>query len=274
MSEKNRGGGKAGTGKPGKGKPGGKQGGKGGSKRAARDQMLEKRAQQQRADQRRRITNIAIFVVVAIVAVGIIWFAASKASDDGSSDAAQPALVQEPGGGIVVGDGPVDVTVWEDFQCPFCKTFEQANGEDLRKRVDDGDITLTIHPLSFLDAKLGNTSSALAANAFGCVADVGAQQALDYHLTLYENQPEENPGTEAWSSEQLIGWANDVGATGSEVEDCIDSMTYEDWVDQVQTSMSDEGITGTPTVFVDGESFDWQNGDIEATIDDALKSNK
>lgn len=274
MSEKNRGGGKAGTGKPGKGKPGGKQGGKGGSKRAARDQMLEKRAQQQRADQRRRITNIAIFVVVAIVAVGIIWFAASKSSDEGPSDAAQPALVQEQGGGIVVGDGPVDVTVWEDFQCPFCKSFEQANGEDLRKRVDAGDITLTIHPLSFLDAKLGNTSSALAANAFGCVADVGAQQALDYHLTLYENQPEENPGTEAWTSEQLIGWANDVGATGSEVEDCINSMTYEGWVDQVQTSMSDEGITGTPTVFVDGETFDWQNGDIEATIDDALKSNK
>jgi protein-disulfide isomerase len=256
------------------GKASGKGGGKGGSKRAARERLHEQRAQQQRSDRRRRTTNIIIFVVVAIVAIGIIWFAASRSSDEGPSDAAQPALVQEPGGGVVLGDGPVDVTLWEDFQCPSCKAFEATNGEALRERVDAGDITLTIHPVSFLDRNLGNTSSSLAANAFGCVVDTGEQQALDYHLTLYANQPEENPGTEAWSSEDLIGWANDVGASGAEVEDCINSMTYEDWVQQVQASMSDEGVTATPTVFVDGEPFDVAAGDLEATIDDALKGNQ
>ena len=45
-------------------------------------------------------------------------------------------------------------------------------------KVDSGDVTMTIHPLSFLDQNLGNSSSKLAANAFGCAADVG-QTDLD-----------------------------------------------------------------------------------------------
>ncbi|MFL6287794.1 MAG: DsbA family protein [Actinomycetes bacterium] len=247
---------------------------RGGARRPAREQLAEKRASQQRADRRRRSAGIAIAVVVVLVAIGIIGYAWWASNNDGPDNAALPALVDESGGGVVVGDGPVDVTVWEDFQCPFCKSFEQTNGDMLRQRVDNGDITLTIHPLSFLDAKLGNDSSSQAANAFGCVADAGEKQALDYHLTLYANQPTENPGTPAWTTEQLIGWGNDVGVEGSTFEDCVNNLTYQGWVTQVQSTMGDEGITATPTVFVDGQEFDVQKGDLQATIDKALQSDQ
>jgi protein-disulfide isomerase len=260
--------------KPGQ-KPGraGSQAG-GGSKRAARERVAEQRAQQQRADRRRRSSGIAIAVVVGLVVIAIIGYAWWASNNDGPDNAALPALVHESGGGVVVGDGPVDVTVWEDFQCPFCKSFEQANGDMLRQRVDDGDITMTIHPLSFLDDKLGNDSSSEAANAFGCVVDAGQKEALDYHLTLYQNQPAENPGTPAWSTEQLIGWGNDVGVEGSTFENCVNNGDYQGWVTQVQSTMGDEGITATPTVFVDGQEFDVQKGDLQATIDAALKSDQ
>ena len=247
---------------------------RGGTKRAARDRLAEQRASQQRADRRRRGSGIAIALVVVLVVVGIIGYAWWASNNDGPDNAALPALVQQPGGGVVVGDGPVDVTVWEDFQCPFCKSFEQTNGDMLRQRVDNGDITLTIHPLSFLDAKLGNDSSSQAANAFGCVADAGQKQALDYHLTLYANQPTENPGTPAWTTEQLIGWGNDVGVEGTTFEDCVNNLTYQGWVTQVQSTMGNEGITATPTVFVDGQEFDVQKGDLQATIDKALQSDQ
>jgi protein-disulfide isomerase len=249
-------------------------GGKGASKRQARDRLAQERAERQRSERRRRTSGIAIMVVVAVVAAGIIGYAWWASNDSGPENVALPALVPDQRGGMVFGEGPVNVTVWEDFQCPFCADFEAENGDAMRRRVKDGDITLTIHPLSFLDAKLGNTSSALAANAFGCVADVGEQQALDYHLTLYANQPEENPGQEAWTNDQLIAWGNDVGVTGTAFEDCVTAGTYDGWVAQVQSTMGDEGITGTPTVFVDGESYDWQNGDLEATIDAALKADQ
>ena len=256
---------------------GGKQGGnrqggnkQGSGKRAARDRLATERATQAKTDRRKRQTsNIVIVVVVVLVAAVIIGYAWYASQDEGPTDAALPALVEEPGGGVVFGDGPVDVALWEDFQCPGCKAFEQANGELLKQRLADGDITMTVHPLSFLDTNLGNTSSVAAANAFGCATDVGEQEALDFHLTVYANQPAENPGQEAWSTEDLIGWGNDVGIDGDDWETCVTDQTYAGWVDQVATSQGSEGITSTPTVFVDDEEFTIGD-DLGAAIDDAL----
>ena len=93
-------------------------------------------------------------------------------------------------------------------------------------------------------------------------------------MTLYANQPTENPGTPAWTTEQLIGWGNDVGVEGSTFEDCVNNLTYQGWVTQVQSTMGNEGITATPTVFVDGQEFDVQKGDLQATIDKALQSDQ
>jgi protein-disulfide isomerase len=245
----------------------GKQG-----KRGARDRLAAERAQQAKADRRKRQTsNIVIAVAVGVIAVLIIGYAWWAANDTGPSDAALPALVQEQGGGVVFGDGPVDVALWEDFQCPGCKAFEEANGASLEKRVDAGEITLTIHPLSFLDQNLGNTSSVAAANAFGCAADVGSQQALDFHLTVYANQPKEAPGQPAWSTDDLIGWGNEVGIDGSDWSTCVTDQTYAGWVEQVAASQSGAGITSTPTVFLNDEKFEL-TGDLNAAIDEALKA--
>jgi protein-disulfide isomerase len=263
-----QGGGKQGGGKQGAGKQAGNKQGSG--KRAARDRLASERAAQAQADRRKRQTsNIVIVVVVVLVAALIIGYAWYASQDEGPTDAALPALVEEPGGGVVFGDGPVEVDLWEDFQCPGCKSFEQANGELLKQRLADGDITMTVHPLSFLDTNLGNTSSVAAASAFGCAADVGEQEALDFHLTVYANQPAENAGQEAWSTEDLIGWGNDVGIEGDDWETCVTDQTYAGWVEQVATSQGSEGITSTPTVFVDGEEFTIE-GDLGAAIDDAL----
>ena len=243
-------------------------------KRSARDRLVAERAKQRPGRNGRGGTGMLTAVVVAIVVVGIIGYAWWASNDDGPDDAALPTLVQESGGGVVLGDGPVDVALWEDFQCPGCKAFEEANGEMLRERVESGDITMTVHPLSFLDSTIGNDSSVLAANSFGCATDVGQQQALDFHLTVYDNQPAETPGQPAWSAEQLIGWGGDVGIEGTEWEDCVNDLSYEGWVTQVQTTMSGAGITQTSTVFLDGEKFDLQTGDLDAAIDQALKNDQ
>jgi protein-disulfide isomerase len=275
VTDGNPGGGKAGDGNSkskGKAQRGGKGQQGGGGKRGARDRLTAERQQQAKAAQRKRKgSNIAIALVVALVAVGIIGYAWWAANDDGPTDAALPALVQEPGGGVVFGDGPVDLTLWEDFQCPGCKLFEEANSELVKQRVDAGDITLTIHPLSFLDTNLGNSSSVAAANAFGCAADAGEQQAIDFHQTVYANQPSESPGQEAWTTEDLIGWGNDVGIEGSEWESCVTDQTYAGWVEQVAKSQGAAGVTTTPTIFIDGKSFN-PGGDLDAAIDDALQS--
>lgn len=255
-------------------KPSSKQGGKPASKsskRAARDRLAAERQRQAQADRRKRQgSNLAIAVVVLVVVVGIIgyaWWASNQSDAPATADL--PALVQEQGGGVVVGDGATEVNLWEDFQCPSCKAFEAQFGDTLRKRVDSGDVTMTIHPLSFLDQNLGNTSSALAANAFGCSADVGQQEALDFHLTVYANQPAENPGQEAWNADDLIAMGNQVGIEGDDWESCVRDQPYSDWVKQVASSQLDAGITSTPTVLIDGEKVTDITG-FEKALEEAI----
>lgn len=257
--------------KSGRGQGGKKPQGAGG-KRGARDRLATERAQQAQAAQRKR-TNTAIALVVALVAVGIIGYAWWASNDSGPTGTALPALVDESGGGVAFGDGPVDLTLWEDFQCSACKSFEEANSELIKQRITAGDVTLTIHPLSFLDANLGNSSSALAANAFGCASDVGEQEALDFHQTVYANQPAEVAGEEAWTTQDLIGWGNDVGIDGSEWESCVTEQPYAGWVEQVAKSQGTAGITGTPTIFIDGEEL-VDTGTLDTALDEATQASQ
>ena len=236
------------------------------SKRAARDELATGRRREAAAAQRRRkVTNVVIATAVVVVVLVIFVLVQNNRTSSNVTDAALPDLVAEQGGGMVFGDGPVTVDLWEDFQCPVCKDFEAANSELLTQQVDDAAITLVIHPLSFLDQNLSNTSSALAASAFGCSAAAGQPAAMGFHTLVYTNQPPENPGTEAWSTADLIGWGNDVGVSGTEWESCVTDSGYADWVDQVAKSQIDAGVHGTPTVFIDDQPFNIR-GDLAAAI--------
>jgi len=208
-------------------------------------------------------------VVVALVAVGIVAYAALQSnSSSGPSTAALPPLVHEQSGGAVFGDGPVNVDMWIDFQCPICKQYEATYGQMLQQKVKSGDVTLTVHPLSFLDDNLSNSSSKLAANAFACATEAGSDKALEFALAVYKAQPPEQDGQEAWNTDKLISIGNDVGLQGDQWTSCVQDGTYDDWVKQVEASEQDKGVTGTPTVFVDGQQLQPAD-DLQAAIESA-----
>lgn len=246
------------------------------SKRSARDKLAEERRRQAAADKRKRtITNsvIAVVVVAAIVAIFVLVQNERQAPDVGNN-VALPALVTEQGGGMTFGDGPVTVDLWEDFQCPHCKDFEAVNGAMLGDKVDAGEITMVVHPVSFMDQNLQNDSSVLAANAFGCTAASGEEAGLAFHSKVFAEQPPEALQTPAWSNDDLIGWGTESGVDDPGWESCVNDGTYSDWVTQVEASMVDAGVSTTPTIIIDGKTF---NGDpqsldeVTAAIDAAGK---
>ena len=53
--------------------------------------------------------------------------------------------------------------------------------------------------------------------------------------------------------DRLIALAADAGAQGSAVERAIRERTFGDWTRSVTDAASRDGVTGTPTVVVDGE---------------------
>ena len=88
-----------------------------------------------------------------------------------------------------------------DFMCPVCNQFEQAYGEAIQGLVDDGTITLNIHPISILDrASQGTEYSTRAANAMYCVAAAdgtggGAVHAGDVRRTSRRRDRRVSPMT-------------------------------------------------------------------------------
>jgi protein-disulfide isomerase len=79
-----------------------------------------------------------------------------------------------------------------------------------------------------------------------------------FHDTLYANQPEE--GTAGPDNDQLVEWAVQAGADRPEVSRKIEEGTFDQWVVDATDAMSKEGVTGTPTIVIDGRKLDPQEG--------------
>lgn len=170
-------------------------------------------------------------------------------------------------GALTVGDGKTVVDTYIDPMCPFCGEFERANGQALAKRVNDGTITLRVHPLNFLDPdSQGTNYSSRAGSALTCVAASDPKATLGYLSALYADQPRE--GSSGLTDGKLTSLAHGVGATS--VDACITSHRYAGWLTQnTQNAVNGpiqgadiKTIKGTPTVLVNGHSY---TGDITDT---------
>jgi len=227
---------------------------------------------QRRKKQQRLFTIIGAAVIVALlVAITVVVVKAASGDDEpstGSGAVVPPAGVTDDGG-VTVGsaDAPVDMTLYYDYMCPACGAFEEANGEELDRLLDDDTVRVELRPISFLDkTSQGTRYSTRAANAFATVVDGAPDKVWDFHTALFADQPEE--GSEGLSDEQIASIARDVGVPDAVVERFGD-MTYEGWVADVTEKAFDSGISGTPTILIDGEEFEgdpYSTGPLTAAI--------
>lgn len=215
------------------------------AERAAANAARAAREAQVRRAKRVRTAVFATGVVLACAAIIAAGVLGSR-----SATSAQPANALANGGGVSIGKGPVIVDLWEDFQCPACKQFEDAVASTLNALVDAGKATLVYHPLTFLDQNLGNTASTRAANAALCASD--QERYREYHDIVYRNQPKsEGVG---YSDVQLVTFAKDAGVGDIDTfKKCANDLRYEGYLAKVTVQMQKKGITSTPTVFIDGK---------------------
>jgi protein-disulfide isomerase len=158
-----------------------------------------------------------------------------------------PAGATPEADGVVVGDGPVRVDAFIDFQCPFCRRFELAAGPMLAGLVADQLASLVFHPMNFLDAASTTRYSTRAAAAAGCASDRG--KFLEYEHALFVQQPPE--GGPGLSDEELIRIGLAIGLDQS-FAGCVTAGTYLDWPPYVTAVANAAGVNSTPTVAVQG----------------------
>ena len=179
-------------------------------------------------------------------------------ADVPSPAATPPAQVTAPGAEAEAGK-PVKVVLYIDFICPVCKNFETQYNETLTKLRNEGTITVEYRPLGFLDTRSTTNYSSRAANAAACVVNESPEKYADFVNMLFEKQPAE--GSAGISDADLKKMATDLGAKS--IDTCVDGKTYRPWVKYTTQQASSIGVSGTPTVLVEGKQ--WGKGDSAQT---------
>ncbi|OYN94391.1 DsbA family protein [Enemella evansiae] len=196
---------------------------------------------------------VALIVVVTLVLVVQRYNAAKTETYPPNATAQRNGIVANPGKGQ---QGAPVVELYADYQCPACKSFEDAFGTQLNQLAQSGDIQLQYHLMTFLDTNLRNDASYRAANAAAC-ADLTGRYA-QYHDTIYKNQPAQE-GT-GYSDAQLTGaFAEQAGITGPALDtfkQCYSEKKYSAFVKSVDNAAGEAGVTATPTIKVNGKVLD------------------
>jgi protein-disulfide isomerase len=230
--------------------------------------------QQRKARRRNALIQAAVgAVVVLLVIVGTVAFLANRDSgSDRSAAAAMPPRLTDDGAvrfGAV--DAPVTVQIVEDFQCPVCRQFETIAGELLARYRDSDDVAVEYRPIAFLDQMSSTEYSSRALNASMCVlADADKSAWHQYAENLFEQQPPE--GGSGLHDDELVSLGEDAGASGDALTACVEDRRYDDWAEDITQRIFDAGVTGTPTVFVNGEKLDsFDPAVIESAVNAALE---
>jgi protein-disulfide isomerase len=190
-------------------------------------------------------TVIALFGVALAGMIGWMLFLSQRASEVHT-----PANANAQGNAIVTGSGPVVVEDYIDFICPHCRTFHDDTDAAIKQLVADNKITFVQHPVAYLDRFSSNKYSTRASAASACASDGG--KFSEYVDVLFANQPPE--GGTGPTDAQLIELGRSIGLDGS-FEECVKSKRYVAWAGKVSDDATEAGITGTPTVFVNGKKI-------------------
>lgn len=145
-------------------------------------------------------------------------------------------------------DAPIVLVEFSDYECPFCARFYSQTLPQIKENyIDTG-----IAQLRYRDFPLSFHQRAIpAAIAARCVGDqLGDEGYFAMHDQLFENQND-------LSDSALRSYAVEVGADGAQFDTCY---ADEDGSKEaaVQQDMSDgqaAGVSGTPTVFVNGQKI-------------------
>lgn len=148
-------------------------------------------------------------------------------------------------------NAPVTIVEFADFQCPYCgKLFKETSPKIIENYVKTGKVKFVYKHFAFLGEE-----STWAAEASECAGDQG--KFWDYHDFLFSHiwdnyyalgKPGENAGV--FSKVNLKKYAKTVGLEMTAFDSCLDSGKYTDKVTKDTETGRANGITGTPSLFV------------------------
>ena len=157
---------------------------------------------------------------------------------------------------------PVTIVKFEDFHCPFCKQVQPTFNELLSRY--DGKIRLVHKDLPLESI---HPQARPAAEAARCAYEQG--KFWEYHDKLYANSPKA-------SADDLNSYAKELDLNVHSFDRCLTSGKYKAVVQQDLKEGAQLGLTGTPTIFINGREISGNQPleAFQAIIDEELAKGK
>ncbi|CAK6478495.1 DsbA family protein [Peribacillus castrilensis] len=210
-----------------------------------------------------------IIGLIAVIIIGFIFLANGKKDEDTAVNEidykSQPYLGEK--------SAPVQIVEFGDYKCPVCKTFEEQFFPSIQSElIDTGKAQFYFMNYSFIN--VDSTRSAKFAESV--YQELGNETFWEFHELLFDKQPadlkyeKQDVFTDKFLEETLKEIAND-----KEVKKVVTSFKAKKSEDQWNKDMelADElGVTGTPSLFVNGKKFEGNTiDDLVKMVDDAAK---
>ena len=171
-------------------------------------------------------------------------------------------------GAIVVGDPDAAkvVEVYVDYQCPYCQRWETEIGTALMERAMTPGSGLAVRQYNMAFLGEANRSldppgaSARAASAAACVLDLdGVDAFVAFNTAIFAAPGGTDPATR-FDAASLTGLAGGLGASDATLA-CIEEGRFIPFVSATTQAAFARGVTGTPTVLVNGKPLQDSFGD-------------
>lgn len=139
-------------------------------------------------------------------------------------------------------NAPITLVEFYDFQCGYCKLFAQETvPKIINNYVKTGKVKFI-----FKDFAILGEDSNTAAVAANCASN--QSKFMEFHDGLYSLKDE----NKTFSKENLFSLAQKLKLDVIRFNDCIDSSKIKEIVNQNTKQGKLSGVTGTPTLFIDG----------------------
>lgn len=209
-------------------------------RRERQARALQEVRRQQARERLIRFRWLALVVLVLLTLVGLVAGAA------GTPAPRTTPLGSTSSGGLLVGSSKAAhyAVVYEDPQCPVCRTFEQSSGDVLSQAVAQGLLQIEYRMRSFLGPE-----SVRAVAALGAAADAGRFEQL--REQLYLHQPAERSG--GYTIDDLLALGRAAGLTSAQFQKDVRTQRYATWARKTDDTASKAGNVGTPELHLDGK---------------------
>ncbi|MEH7304658.1 DsbA family protein [Neobacillus drentensis] len=168
---------------------------------------------------------------------------------------------------------PVSIIEFGDYKCPNCKNFANDVVPIIEKElVDTGKAKFYFMNDSFINVD-STRSAKFAESVF---QELGNETFWKFHELLYEKQPADTKyeKIDLFTEDILVDTLKEV-ASGSDVDKVVKNFQAKKSDNAWNKDMDYAeklGVTGTPTIFVNGEKFDGQTiDDLKGMVEKAAK---